>query len=616
MLQGVAAGFTMDAIDGRVPARQSSVSSTGEPTSVRRRADVDGNNMGSRLRRPDYSQHPPKPGATEADDMYCDESLLNMIFTSQQDPDTYVNVIGCGSRKIILPEDSDTSKDTDGEKRRSSSVGSNASGVTGDGQEETDVVISGTSESFNSSERSDTSAKDTVGPNGNNVSHSCPSNSDSGADIHSESSPFGGSSYSLMELCVAYEKASEAMDQEKKREENVFNIIDTYLTKVSLLRCSFCDVTSMASEAMDQEKKREENVFNVIDTYLTKVCLLRCSFCDVTSIPSDELVTSTVNCNLQRSSECSEEDAIAALEKRLAAVKDYVSGFCNEATMQENRSHEVSQVYWKQSTYDGADLRAASGSGSRMPVTVGNVRYNYTERKVSNSARKSRNAVVRQRKIMSKLCAIAQRLVSRAEISYHLISNCLKTITIGLTPALRTCTQMEEVVRKLDSGGRGLPAFRDAASAVTQWTSEALLTAERAVDLHRDAREALQASLWDLDLMRSYQLQGIKVSRDIMAAGDCFLGLVRQPNVSVAKIKNQESNMKQMRASLLPVLIQMRSLRILIEQWSEMCSDTVSAVLQALYIATQSSCNAIEGSVKAVQGILVPAGIDLEERPI
>ncbi|XP_049851848.1 uncharacterized protein LOC126327485 [Schistocerca gregaria] len=569
----------MDTRDRQRSSAHSSDSSTGEPIAVRRRVDMEGHFTAVRHRRKDDREQCHRPEETNKYGLSCNETRVELTLTSQQDLNLKVETEDSESSDGILAEyanvsiiDSDlynwvTEKTwrTDSCRWRKMSAPRHSAHVSGDEQQQKDgFLLGGSPQSCNRSERSFTSDKDTVMSNEAVIVQYSLSETDTASEALDCLSDIGGSWFSLVALEVSYDRAAESVKLEKEREEHVFTVISRHLTKVSHLTSDFHSVVKA---------------------------------------PIRKFVTNIVKQGLRSWRVLGEAPTSSPFEQRFEAVKAYVLGVCSVGKRQaksEDHEEPVVQVCRKPIASDKSERIDATSSEDdvRRAVTVGDVRHNYILRKASNSVRKSRNVVVRQRKKMFKLCAVAEKIVARTEISCQVILNCLKTIVNVVEPAVVMTWIMEQAVQKLE--GKELSRFSDAASAAAQWTCEALCDAEDAVRLHGEASQALHAAWRDLHVMRSYQPRGTVAFRHIAAAGDRFLDYIQRPDASVAGVSSWESEMKLMRGSLLPVLDDMRNYRVLIEEWSDMCSETVPVIVQALSSATQGSCNAIEATLKGL----------------
>ncbi|XP_049851852.1 uncharacterized protein LOC126327511 isoform X3 [Schistocerca gregaria] len=574
----------MDSTEGDGGKTYSSDSSTGEPTDQEHREDSDSSSTGSRLQRTKDCQQP-KPEVTAADDTYCDEYLLDVKLTLQLDPDTEVCSSGSGDFMSVSTQDTNTSntgsdvpmQEIDDDVRRRKSSPSSVPSAIGEGQVQSDVLhVSDTSKGCNSTEQDYKSENDAGGGSRSDISPT--SDITTGLDL---SLPFTGSSYSLIQLCFAYERALEAVDNEKQRQEYVATVCRTNLTKVTLASQQFHSIASA--------------LFGESLTYLQ----------------SSDFPGSSVG---------GDEDNSIAFEQRLEALKAYVSLFLTDDIKQQDRKQPVGLVDGKpivpdRSNLPGSNSSSSSGDTITLLLLLQNLDYKCVVREAANSFPASRKVVVCQSKVVSKLCALVQRHVSKIEMIHQMILTCLKTVAIYLTPTVRSFWLMEEAVRILESEGHGNSALSVAFSVITRWTGEALLDGEKIVSHHMEVKKALASACSHQDAVSSYQLRSTEVFRDVQAAGDRFLQFVQQPDTSHAEIRNQELNMKLTGACLLPDLKEMGSYETFIEQCSETCSDSISVVLETLSSLTQNACNGIEASRKVVE-VLVSSGVSFKNVPL
>ncbi|XP_049851845.1 uncharacterized protein LOC126327443 [Schistocerca gregaria] len=453
---------------------------------------------------------------------------------------------------------------------------------------------------------------------------------------------YTGSLASSADLLETYDNVKETFEMEKQREEDIVNLIGFCLEKVSSKIGHLQEIASkvLSNYRMpDAEALISEAAFDTVTgkgSSSTKNSLTSA----VTDKPSShhasvEEVESPVQigCGMGGENDTSSEHG-SSCEERFVAVKAYVLITpCNYVQENGSNSDEEQQrrVPCETATKgaavpastrtsvstiedDRASTRVQLGTSEETASNRSHVDGEWTDesdqegnaKKLQNAcklARTSRRVVARQHGIMSHISAIAEQRLRKINVTCLTIMNCVKgtanvaCTALGAKRVARLCLQ--QATARSDNT---VFQVAEAASSASRFAREAVAFAERAVQLHREALEALTEARASLDGIQFEEGRGRDLSRQVSAFEDEMDKLMQQTaNISLDELNDKKCVVASSRGTMSFALIEVKEQSTSIENLAHRCDRVLSDVLKVLQRGTSSSVMAISAALEALQ---------------
>ncbi|XP_049771571.1 uncharacterized protein LOC126146350 [Schistocerca cancellata] len=455
---------------------------------------------------------------------------------------------------------------------------------------------------------------------------------------------YTGSLASSADLLETYDNVKEAFEMEKQREEDTVNLIGSCLEKVSSKIGHLQEIASkvLSNYRMpDAEALISEAAFDTV-TGQGSSSTKNSPSSVVTGIPSshhasvDEVGNpAQVECKMggENENDTSSEHG-SSCEERFVAVKAYVliapSNYVPEngnSSDEEEQRRVPCETVTKGAAVtastrtsvsttedDRASTRVQLGTSEETASNRSHVDSEWTDesdqegngKKLQNAcklARTSRKVVARQHGIMSHISAIAEQRLRKINVTCLTIMNCVKgTANVACTAlgAKRVARlSLQQATARSDNT---VFQVAEAASSTSRFAREAVAFAERAVQLHREALEALTEARALLDGIQFEEGRGRDLSRQVSAFGDEMDKLMQQTaNISLDELSDKKSVVASSRGAMSFALIEVKEQSTSIENLAHRCDRVLSDVLKVLQRGTSSSVKAITAALEALE---------------